>query len=96
MVVNNHLVQEYEYEQLPKPVDRIVQATPGNSVNACYDLQRSDLIPPAAILQEPLYDLNQTGSENYGGIDVIITYEISHAFDNNGSQFDGSGNTVNW
>ncbi|MDK7096103.1 M13-type metalloendopeptidase, partial [Streptococcus agalactiae] len=55
-----------------------------------------DLTFPAAILQKPCYDLNQTRSENYGGMGVVIAHEISHAFDNNGSQFDELGNMVNW
>lgn len=93
---NSKISQAYEYEQLPKPVDRSVWAMPGNLVNACYDPQRNDLTFPAAILQKPFYDLNQTRSENYGGIGVVIAHEISHAFDNNGSQFDEFGNMVNW
>lgn len=87
---------KYNLEQLHKEVDRTIWAMPGNLVNACYDPSRNDLTFPAAILQKPFYDFKQTRSENYGGIGVVIAHEISHAFDNNGSQFDEYGNMKNW
>lgn len=69
---------------------------PGHLVNACYDPQRNDITFPAAILQAPFYSLQQTSSENYGGAGAVIAHEISHAFDNNGAQFDEFGNMNNW
>ena len=90
------LEREYNLEKLHKPVDRTVWLMPGNLVNACYDSQRNDLTFPAAILQAPFYDLKQDRASNFGGIGVVIAHEISHAFDNNGAQFDELGNMVNW
>src|SRR5699024_8078374 len=69
---------------------------PGHMVNACYDPQRNDITFPAAILQAPFYSLQQTSSQNFGGIGAVIAHEISHAFDNNGAQFDEYGNMNNW
>ena len=54
------------------------------------------IVFPAAILQAPFYSLNQSKSANYGGIGAVIAHEISHAFDNNGAQFDEKGNLNNW
>ncbi|WP_278965824.1 M13 family metallopeptidase [Lactobacillus apis] len=88
--------QKYNLEQLHKEVDRTVWAMPGNLVNACYDPQRNDLTFPAAILQAPFYDLKQDRATNYGGIGTVIAHEVSHAFDNNGAQFDEIGNMKNW
>ncbi|CCI86091.1 neutral endopeptidase [Lactobacillus pasteurii DSM 23907 = CRBIP 24.76] len=88
--------REYNLEKLHQPVDRTVWLMPGNLVNACYDPQRNDLTFPAAILQAPFYDLKQDRAENFGGIGTVIAHEISHAFDNNGAQFDELGNMVNW
>lgn len=51
---------------------------------------------PAAILQAPFYDKNQSASQNYGGIGSVIGHEISHAFDANGAKYDAVGNLVNW
>ena len=79
-----------------RPVDRTKWLMPGHMVNACYDSSRNDITFPAAILQTPFYSLQQTSSENYGGIGATIAHEISHAFDNNGAQFDEYGNMHNW
>lgn len=87
---------KYNVEKLHKPVDRTVWLMPGNLVNACYDPQRNDLTFPAAILQAPFYDLKQDRAENFGGIGTVIAHEVSHAFDNNGAQFDEFGNMKDW
>lgn len=87
---------KYNLEKLDQDVDRTVWLMPGNLVNACYDPQRNDLTFPAAILQKPFYDLKQSRATNYGGIGVVIAHEVSHAFDNNGAQFDEFGNMKNW
>ena len=82
--------------KLFKPVDRTEWAMPGHLVNACYNPSANDITFPAAILQKPFYSINQTISENLGGIGAVIGHEISHAFDNNGAQFDENGNLCNW
>ena len=82
--------------KLIKPVDRSVWLMPGNMNNACYDPQRNDLTFLAGILQEPFYDAKQSRVADYGGIGATIGHEISHAFDNNGAQFDEKGNMKNW
>ncbi len=78
------------------PVDRTEWAMPGHLVNACYNPSSNDITFPAAILQAPFYSIKQTRSENLGGIGAVIAHEISHAFDNNGAQFDENGNINNW
>ena len=85
-----------ELNRLHKPVDRSEWLMPGHMVNACYDPNRNDITFPAAILQKPFYSLQQSVSENLGGIGAVIAHEISHAFDNNGAQFDENGNLNNW
>lgn len=82
--------------KLYKPVDRSEWAMPGHMVNACYNPSTNDITFPAAILQPPFYSIHQTLSENLGGIGAVIGHEISHAFDNNGAQFDENGNLFNW
>lgn len=84
------------FAKIKQPVDRTRWAMPGNLVNACYDPSFNDITFPAAILQAPFYSLEQTNSQNYGGIGAVIAHEISHAFDNNGAKFDEQGNMVNW
>ena len=83
-------------DKLNKPTDPKHWAMPGHMVNACYDPFVNDITFPAAILQAPFYSINQTRSENLGGIGAVIGHEISHAFDSNGAKCDENGNINNW
>ncbi len=87
---------EENFAKLNKDVDRTHWAMPGHMVNACYDPFVNDITFPAAILQAPFYSINQTRSENLGGIGAVIGHEISHAFDSNGAKCDELGNLNNW
>ncbi|TWI54956.1 putative endopeptidase [Pseudomonas duriflava] len=66
------------------------------TVNAYYNPQRNEIVFPAAILQPPFFDMAAEDAVNYGGIGAVIGHEISHGFDDQGSQFDGDGNLRNW
>ncbi|MGR3742417.1 M13 family metallopeptidase [Companilactobacillus sp. DQM5] len=96
MMKISQIVRQHNFDKFKKPVDRTEWGMPGHTVNACYDPSRNDITFPAAILQAPFYSLNQTASQNYGGIGAVIAHEISHAFDNNGAKFDELGNLNNW
>jgi putative endopeptidase len=79
-----------------KPVDRSRwDVTPATS-NAGYKLLLNEITLPAGILQRPAFSLNYTDAVNYGAIGVVIGHEISHAFDDQGAQFDGQGKLDNW
>ncbi|UUM19504.1 MULTISPECIES: M13 family metallopeptidase [unclassified Mycoplasma] len=65
-------------------------------INAYFHPIKNHIVFPAAILQAPFYSIEQSSSKNYGGIGAVIAHEISHAFDNNGSQFDENGSLNNW
>lgn len=82
--------------KLNEPTNPTKWAMPGHMVNACYDPFVNDITFPAAILQAPFYSINQTRSENLGGIGAVIGHEISHAFDSNGAKCDEFGNINNW
>lgn len=86
----------HNMQKLHKPVDRTEWVMPGHMVNACYNPTSNDITFPAAILQKPFYSINQSRSENLGGIGAVIGHEISHAFDNNGAKCDENGNLNNW
>ncbi len=87
---------QYQLDSLAKPVNKDEWAMPGHMVNACYNPSVNDITFPAAILQAPFYSINQTRSENLGGIGAVIGHEISHAFDSNGAKCDENGNINNW
>ncbi len=77
-------------------VDHTLWYMPACMVNAFYNASANSICFPAAILNEPFYSLNQSVSKNFGGIGAVIGHEISHAFDNNGANFDENGNLNNW
>lgn len=90
------LTREYYFNRYLQKVDRNEWEMSADTVNAYYHPQYNVIVFPAAILQAPFYDFNQSRSANYGGIGAVIAHEISHAFDNNGAKFDEFGNLNNW
>ena len=66
------------------------------TVNAYYNPSMNEIVFPAAILQPPFFDADADDAVNYGGIGAVIGHEISHGFDDQGSQYDGDGNLRNW
>lgn len=82
--------------RLDEPVDRTEWVTGPAIVNAFYSAQQNQIFFPAAILQPPFYDPGQPTSMNYGGIGMVIGHEITHGFDDYGSQYNGIGNLENW
>ena len=66
------------------------------TVNAVNLPLQNALNFPAAILNPPFFDMNADPVENYGSIGGVIGHEISHSFDDSGSQFDAEGRLTNW
>ncbi|HET9116487.1 MAG TPA: M13-type metalloendopeptidase [Pseudonocardiaceae bacterium] len=85
-----------DLDRLGKPVDRAEWLTTPQTVNAYYSATRNDITFPAAILQPPFFDPKADDAVNYGGIGAVIGHEISHAFDDQGRKFDGTGNLRDW
>ena len=65
-------------------------------MNAYFSPTKNEIVFPAAYLQPPNFNPKADDAVNYGAIGVTIGHEISHAFDDKGSQFDGDGNLRNW
>ncbi|MDY7102748.1 MAG: M13-type metalloendopeptidase [Actinomycetota bacterium] len=78
------------------PVDRDEWFMTPQTVNAYYNPGANEICFPAAILQPPFFDPDADPALNYGGIGAVIGHEIGHGFDDQGSQYDGDGNLVNW
>jgi len=87
---------QFALNKLGKPVDRAAWSMSPQTVNAYYSPSLNEVVFPAARLQYPLYDANAEPAINYGAVGISIGHEISHAFDDKGSQFDGDGNLRNW
>ncbi len=88
--------QKKVYEKWGKPVDKTEWGMTPQTVNAYYNPMANEIVFPAAILQAPFFNPEATDAENYGGIGVVIGHEMSHGFDDQGSQFDAKGNMTNW
>jgi len=90
----------FEYDRrlakLGKPVDRDEWFMTPMTVNAYYNPALNEIVFPAAILQPPFFDPNADDAVNYGGIGAVIGHEISHGFDDQGSQYDATGKLENW
>jgi len=93
-------LSEFEYNRrlakLGHPVDRDEWGMTPMTVNAYYNSTLNEIVFPAAILQPPFFDANADDAVNYGGIGAVIGHEISHGFDDRGSQFDATGTLKNW
>lgn len=89
---------EYHHQlaKLHLPVDRGEWWMTPQTVNAVNLPLQNALNFPAAILQPPYFDANADNAHNYGAIGAVIGHEISHSFDDQGSQFDASGRLANW
>ena len=82
--------------EVGKPVDRAKWLMPPQMVNAYYMPTTNEICFPAAILQPPFYNPNADDAVNYGAIGVVIAHEMTHGFDDQGSQFDKVGNMNDW
>jgi putative endopeptidase len=82
--------------KIGKPVDRGEWGMTPPTVNAEYDPQMNDINFPAGVLQPPLFDPHMDAAPNYGDTGGTIGHELTHGFDDEGSQFDAKGNLRNW
>ncbi len=85
-----------EIAKIGKPVDHSEWGMTPATVNAYYNPQMNDINFPAAVLQPPLYDPKMDDAPNYGDTGGTIGHELTHGFDDEGSQFDAIGNLKNW
>jgi putative endopeptidase len=88
--------QQRQVAKIGKPVDRNEWDITPPTVDAYYNPQMNDINFPAGVLQPPLYDAKMDDAPNYGNTGGTIGHELTHAFDDEGSQFDANGNLKNW
>jgi predicted metalloendopeptidase len=87
---------ERSLARLGKAPDRAEWAMTAQTVNAVNLPIQNALNFPAAILQPPVFDPKADPAMNYGAIGAVIGHEISHSFDDQGSQFDSTGKLRDW
>ncbi|MGA2132908.1 MAG: M13 family metallopeptidase [Bryobacteraceae bacterium] len=86
----------HQLDKLHQPIDRDEWWMTPQTVNAVNLPLQNALNFPAAILQPPYFDAKADAAYNYGSMGATIGHEISHSFDDQGSQFDAAGRLVNW
>jgi predicted metalloendopeptidase len=98
LVGNVTRANTFEYQRnvnkLGGPIDRAEWGMTAPTVNAYYNPELNEIVFPAAILQPPFFNAKADDAVNYGGIGAVIGHEISHGFDDQGSQYDGNGNLL--
>jgi len=91
-----HFEDTRRWNKLGKPVDRDEWGMTPPTVNAYFSPQMNDINFPAGVLQPPLYDTKEDDAPNYGNTGATIGHELTHAFDDEGRQFDAKGNLRDW
>ena len=82
--------------KIGKPVDKTEWQMTVPEVNAYYNPTYNEIVFPAGILQFPFFELHADDAINYGAIGMVIGHEMTHGFDDQGSQYDAAGNLKNW
>jgi endothelin-converting enzyme/putative endopeptidase len=92
----DHFEDARQWHKLGKPVDLNEWGMTPPTVNAYFNPQMNDINFPAGVLQPPLYDPKLDDAPNYGNTGSTIGHELTHAFDDEGRQFDDKGNLRDW
>jgi len=82
--------------KIGKPVDKNEWYMTPPTVNAYYNPLVNEIVFPAGILQPPFFSKEATPAVNYGAMGMVVGHEVTHGFDDQGSQFDAQGNLKNW
>lgn len=97
---NRMAASQFEFRRqvakLGQPVDPHEWSMPPHIVNAYYHPLRNEIVFPAGMLQPPFFTRDADDAVNYGAIGSVIGHEITHGFDDQGSQFDATGQMRDW
>lgn len=92
----NEFAVTQDLAKIGRPVNRGEWGMSPATVNAYYNPLMNEIVFPAAILQPPFFNPDADDAVNYGAIGVVMGHEVTHGFDDSGSQFDEQGNLRNW
>lgn len=96
VIASSEFQYNYNISRLGKPVDKTEWGMTPPTVNAYYNPAFNEIVFPAGILQYPFFSDAADDAINYGGIGGVIGHEMTHGFDDQGSQYDEEGNLKNW
>ena len=94
--INEFFTLDELRKKVGKPVDKTEWLMSPQTINAYYNPPTNEICFPAGILQPPFFDPQSDDALNYGAIGAVIGHEMSHGFDDQGCQFDKTGNQRNW
>ncbi|XP_053546209.1 endothelin-converting enzyme 1 isoform X2 [Bombina bombina] len=83
-------------DQLRKAPNKDQWSMTPPTVNAYYSPTKNEIVFPAGILQAPFYTSSSPTALNFGGIGVVMGHELTHAFDDQGREYDKDGNLRPW
>ncbi|MGH8102468.1 MAG: M13 family metallopeptidase, partial [Chthoniobacterales bacterium] len=87
---------ERELKKIGRPIDPTEWGMTPPTVNAYYNPKMNEIVFPAGILQPPFFYAKADDAVNYGGIGAVIGHEMTHGFDDQGRQYDATGNLRDW
>ncbi|XP_022118451.2 endothelin-converting enzyme homolog isoform X2 [Pieris rapae] len=87
---------KHDLKKLDQPVNKTKWGMTPSTVNAYYTPTKNQIVFPAGILQAPFYDENNPKCVNYGAMGVVMGHELTHAFDDQGREYDRFGNLNQW
>lgn len=96
VVALNQNAYQYNVAKLNSAPNKDEWGVTPPTVTAYYNPPLNEIVFPAGILQFPYFDITADDAVNYGGIGMVIGHELTHAFDDQGAQFDKDGNVKNW
>ncbi|MEP6937814.1 MAG: M13 family metallopeptidase [Chthoniobacterales bacterium] len=85
-----------QLKKIGKPADRSEWGMTPPTVNAYYNPSFNEIVFPAGILQPPFFNAKADDAVNYGAIGAVIGHEMTHGFDDEGRQYDATGNLRDW
>ena len=94
--ISEYFLMDMLDRKVGKPVDKAEWQMSPQTINAYYNPPTNEICFPAGILQPPFFDPQSDDALNYGGIGAVIGHEMTHGFDDQGCQFDKTGQQRNW
>lgn len=84
------------FNALLQPTDKKRWLVSAATVNAYYNPNFNEIIIPAGIMKEPFFNRQLPEYISYGALGSLAGHELTHGFDNHGSQYDEAGAYQKW
>src|SRR4029079_2067622 len=85
-----------DLHKIGQPVDKTEWGMTPPTVNAYYNPAINEIVFPPGSMQPPFFSVGFDDAINYGAMGSVIGHEMTHGFDDQGRQYDASGNLANW